>query len=306
MNRGLQKPARPPHAPRLKELQKTPVPAKVFLLVGVYEPLVVRRQVGLRQELEAREVQRGYGEAFLGRVRRHVVLLPKVGHQPENPVELPPHGVDARVGCMVSRTWGGVRQQALPRQRCAVVAVQVKQRVQDRGPAPGRTGDEYRVSDWLIADFRSFGERALNAMAGVCRPLQGAAHGELSEQAQPCLRFERADERIEAFPWVRIGKRESTDPFGTVEHPSCMQGKRGEPASFEQRSHRIRGPEHGGMPNANRRGGHSGQLLELGGDRHVALYLDLSRCHGHERLDLLALELPVGVERHPHGAVGFH
>ena len=69
---------------------------------------------------------------------------------------------------MVSRTWGGVRQQALPRQRCAVVAVQVKQRVQDRGPAPGRTGDEYRVSDWLIADFRSFGERALNAMAGVC------------------------------------------------------------------------------------------------------------------------------------------
>ena len=299
VHRRLQQPPRGAHTAGLQELQKAPVPAEVSGLVSRLEkPLAVVGKISLGHELKAGEVQRHHPDALLGRVRLHVVLSAEVGNQLEKLVELGANRIDAVVVPIAFGRRRGVRQQALPAQRRAVRRVLVEQRLQYGGARARHADDEQGFGDRIVEDLRPFGDGPFHLEADICHSLQQGLEGELAEGVQPGVGLDGGDQPIKPLGQAVVGIRMARRLGGLGQYPAPVQLEQRDAASFDQGAHGVDGLERPGMLDGDWGVVHQWlhELLELGGDRHVPLDLDLAGSDGHEGLDLPPLQLAVGVE----------
>src|SRR5262249_57941944 len=115
----------------------------------------------------------------------------EVGSEPEEPTQLSPGGLDARIGAVGLALRRRRRASKLPVQRDATGRVLCQQAMQERRSAPRQPGDEERSPDLLCGDVGMTLAVPLDPEPVHQHASEILACRESSDEAESCLAFDR-------------------------------------------------------------------------------------------------------------------
>ncbi len=206
---------------RLQVLKEAMMKVEAKPLRGVLEPILIRRHVVRRMELDAHEHLRRDRDAFLRQVGRDRMDAHELRRQPIGPAEprarLRPGALDGG-GRARSR-----RIHDLPRQRRAIRGIFADQTVQVRSARSRQADDEHGRRDALLLDARVCAALRFHAQQVVEQAHDELAHGdpaECRERGLVAIRLQQPLERLGEVPRAvpRLRRRADTRHGATNLH----------------------------------------------------------------------------------------